>query len=114
MKNLQLIPELLVEDMPRTLQFYHKILEFKSEITFPKKNPVFAKLGRDDTHIMFYERSAFEKEVPGLKKQKMGGSFLIFIRAEDIKSFYEQIQKKVNIIQPFHKTDYGTLEFTIE
>ncbi len=114
MKLIQLIPELLVEDVSKTLQFYHKILKFKSEIIFPQKNPVFAQIGRDSVHIMLYERSEFEKEIAKLKKTKMGGSVIIDIRAEEIKTFYEQIKEKVNIVQPLHKTDYGILEYTIE
>lgn len=85
MKTFQLIPEFLVEDMSQTLQFYHKILGFKSEIIFPKKNPVFAQLGRDNIHIMLYERGEFEKEIPRLEKTKMGGSVLIFIKAKGVK-----------------------------
>lgn len=114
MKTKQLIPELLVEDMPKTFQFYRKILGFKPEITFPEKNPVFVQVGREDIHIIFYKRSDFEKEIPKLKKIQMGGSVLIYIKAEKLESFYRRLKNKVNVVQPLHKTDYGSLEFTIE
>ena len=114
MKAKQLIPELLVEDMSRTLRFYDKILGFKPEIVFPDKNPVFAQIGKDEIHIMLYKRSEFEKEIPKLKKIPMGGSVLIYIKAEKLEKFYFLLKNKINIIQSLHKTDYGSLEFTME
>jgi len=113
MKVLQIILELLVEDMPRTVRFYKDILGFKVEIAFPEKDPVFVQIGKNNSHIMLYDRSEFEKEVPELKKIKMGGSILLYIKAEKIEEFYKRIQKRATIIQKLHKTDYGSLEFTI-
>lgn len=114
MKVLQIIPELLVEDMSKTICFYRNVLGFKPEITFPEKNPLFVQVVRDDIQIMFYLRSEFEKEIPKLKKIKMGGSVLFYIKSENIEVFYKQIQKSVTVIQKLHKTDYGSLEFAIE
>lgn len=114
MKILQLIPELLVEDVSKSLHFYREILKFESQIVFPRKKPIFAQVGRDNIQIMFYKRSEFEKEIPKLKTTKIGGSLLIVIKAKDIKTFFRQIKEKAEIIQPFHKTDYGTFEFMIK
>lgn len=114
MKILQIIPELLVEDMQKTLRFYQEILGFKPEIVYPQANPVFVQIRRDNIRIMLYDRSDFENEIPKLKKVKMGGSVLLYIEAEKIETFYQEIKDRVNIIQPIHKTDYGSLEFTIE
>ena len=80
MKIKQLIPELLVEDMKKTLKFYHDVLGFKSEIVFPEKNPIFAQVGKDNIHIMLYERSDFQNEIPKLKQIKMGGSILLYFK----------------------------------
>lgn len=114
MKAKQLIPELLVEDMPKTLQFYCETLGFKPGVTVPEKNPVFVQIGRDDIHIMLYERKTFEGEIPKLKKTKMGGTVLLYIHSENLKDFYAQIKSKISIIQSLHKTNYGTLEFLME
>ena len=113
MNILQIIPELLVEDMPKTVRFYKDILGFKPEITFPEKDPVFVQVGRDNVHVMLYTRSEFKKEIPRLKKVTMGGTVLLYIKARKIEDFYARINKSVTVIQHLHKTDYGTLEFTI-
>ena len=100
--------------MPETLSFYRNKLEFHTEIKFPEKDPIFAQAGRDGIHIMFYARSDFEKEIPKLKQVKMGGSILLYFKASKINSFYKKIKDLVSIIQPLHKTEYGSLEFTME
>lgn len=109
-----MIPELLVEDMPMSVRFYEDVLGFKTEISFPEKDPIFVQVGRNGVHVMLYARSDFENEIPKLKRVKMGGSTLLYIKAEGIRDFYNEIQKKVTVVQSIHETTYGALEFTIE
>ena len=52
MKTLQITPELLVEDMSKTVHFYENILGFQPQIIFPETNPVFVTVGREDVSIM--------------------------------------------------------------
>lgn len=114
MKIKQLIPELLIEDMQKTLKFYYEVLGFQSEIVFPEKNPIFAQISKDYVHIMLYNRNDFQREIPKLKRVKMGGSILLYFKVEKIKDFYKQIKDKVKIIQTIHETEYDSIEFTIE
>ena len=114
MKALQLIPELLVENMPKTIQFYEDVLGFKTEIAFPEKKPVFVQIVRDNVRIMLYVRSEFENEIPLLKGMNMGGSVLLYIKVDKLEPFYQKIKEKVTIVQTLHKTAYGMLECTIE
>jgi uncharacterized glyoxalase superfamily protein PhnB len=114
MKLTQLIPEFLVEDMPKTMAFYKDILGFETEIVFPEKEPIFAQIGKDGVHIMLYVRNEFEKEISKLKHVSMGGSTLMYIKAEKVEELYQKIKDMVTVIQELHKTAYGNLEFTIE
>lgn len=114
MKIKELILELLVEDMTKSLKFYQDILGFESEIVFPEKNPVFIQVKKDNNRIMLYDRNDFQKEIPKLKRIKMGGSMLLYMKVEKVEEFYQQIKNKAKIIQPLHKTNYSSLEFTIE
>jgi uncharacterized glyoxalase superfamily protein PhnB len=114
MKTLQITPELLVEDMSKTVHFYENILGFQPQIIFPETNPIFVKVGRENVSIMLYSRSEFEKDIPKLKTVLMGGSTLLYITVEKVEMFYQEIKDNVHVIQPMHKTDYGSMEFTIE
>lgn len=75
--------------MAKSLNFYTQVLGFEKEIVFPDRDPIFAQVGRDGIHIMLYARSDFEKEIPKLKKVKMGGSVLLYLKAQKIESFYK-------------------------
>jgi uncharacterized glyoxalase superfamily protein PhnB len=114
MEISQLIPELLVEDITKTINFYHDILGFDNEVMFPESNPVFVRMKKDNTSIMFYARHEFEAEIPKLKQIKMGGSFLLYLKISGIKAFYDQVKNQVTLIQSIQKKDYGPTEFIIE
>ena len=114
MKILTIEPELLVEDMTKTLKFYRELLGFNEEVIFPENSPIFAQVEKDKIRIMLYLRSDFEKEIPKIRDIKMGGSILLYFRVEKISDFYNEMKEKVKIIQMLHKTDYSSLEFTME
>ena len=114
MKTLQITPELLVEDMSKTVHFYENILGFQPQIIFPETNPVFVTVGREDVSIMLYSRSEFEKDIPKFKTVSMGGSTLLCITVDKVEMFYQEIKDNVHVIQSLHTTDYGSIEFTIE
>ncbi len=114
MKILNLEPELLVEDVSKTIEFYSDILGFKTETEFPEGTPIFARLMKDNFAISLFERSSFEEEIPNFKSKEMGGTFEILIKATEVEEFYNSIKNKVDIVQDLHKTDYGTLEFSMK
>jgi len=112
MKNVVL--ELMVDDIQKSVSFYTDILGFEKESEFPENNPTFVSILKKDVHISFFKREEFTKEVPKFKDMRLGGSFVLNIEVEDIQSFYDSIENKATIVKELYKTDYGTLEFTIE
>jgi lactoylglutathione lyase len=111
---MQIIPELLVEDMAKSIAFYQEMLGFDLEVSFPESNPIFAQMKNGDAKLMLYVRKDFEAEIPKLKQLKIGGSFLLYMKVADIEQLYLKIKDKVKIIQPLHRTEYGSQEFSIE
>lgn len=114
MKALNLEPEILVEDMQKTLMFYQDILGFKIELSFPEEKPVFARIKKDNITITLNNREDFEKDIPSFKSMKMGGTSQIFIKATGVEDFFNEIKNRVKIVQEIHNTNYGTIEFIIE
>ena len=108
-----IIPELLVEDLEKTLSFYTKVLGFKTVMSFPEKHPYFALLKQGKVEIMLYHRTQFSEEIPKFTNINMGGSLALFIKIDKIKQYYTKLKNKAEIIQPLHKTDYDTQEFSI-
>ncbi|MFA5996040.1 MAG: VOC family protein [Patescibacteria group bacterium] len=116
MKTFSLSPNLMVEDMPKTIEFYSSILYFKVTMTVPDaKKPVWAMLTNDKVTIMLQQRASFVEEVPDFAKQPIGGSFSLYIHVDDIEKLYKKIQQaKITIIKELHKTFYGAREFSIK
>jgi len=112
MRNVVL--ELMVDNIQRSVSFYTDILGFEKEFEFPDSNPTFVYVAKDEVHISFFKREEFVKEVPKFRDMRLGGSFAFNIEVEDIQSFYDSIKEKVAIVKELYETDYGTLEFTME
>lgn len=109
-----LIPELLVDDLVTTIEWYRSILGFKSITTVPDStSPTFARLKKEKVELMFYHRSEFKREIPSFASARVGGSFVLYLEVEDIETTWDNVKDKAEVVQSLHQTDYGTQEFTI-
>ena len=59
-------------------------------------------------------KDSFIKELPELKGLKTGGTSTLYISVKDVKTLYEKLPKKVEIVKKIHKTFYGSDEFMIK
>ena len=114
MQITKLTPELMVDDMQKTLKFYKELLGFNVTVSVPDEDPFFVILANGDVNIMLYKREQFAEEIPAFKTQSMGGSVALYIGIDNIEEVYKNLSDKVDVIQPLHKTNYGTTEFSFE
>jgi lactoylglutathione lyase len=114
MHATNLTPELLVENIEQTINFYTKVLEFETVMTFPEEEPFFAIIKNSGVTIMLYERKPFGEEIPAFKNSPIGGTVALFIEVSDLDTSYEKIKDQVKIIQTPHETSYGTKEISFE
>ena len=102
-----MIPQFLVTDINRSIEFYTKTLGF--EVSFYYED-FYSAIGRDgySIHLKLANPAIEERE------NKRNNEHLdIIFSIESIKSFYEDIKNKpVQIIQPLRDMPYG-LEFYI-
>ena len=114
-KMKDLTPNIMVENIQNTIEYYQTILGFDIVMTFPvNENPLWALLKKNNISMMFQEKNSFLKEYPHLSDIGMGGSLSLFIGIDNIDGFYNEIYKKVKVIKPPHVTTYGIKEFAIE
>ena len=112
---LSLTPELLVEDIQKTIDWYKTTLDFEVIFSSPDTGiPTFARIKRGSVEIMFYQRVEFAKEISTFSTTHLGGSFVLYLEVTDIMMEWAKIKNLVTIIQPLHKTTYGSQEFTIQ
>ena len=108
----KLTPNLMVEDVARTLAFYRETLGFEVLTTLPEQEPfAFAILQRDGVELMFQSRASLSDNVPALTGVPIGASQTFYIEVTGIRDLYETLRDKVEIVVDFHDTFYGTQEF---
>jgi len=112
---LSLTPELLVEDIQQTVDWYTKILGFEVLFLSPEAGtPTFARIKQESVEIMLFRRTEFSHEIPSFATQSIGGSFVLYLELSDVKALWDRIKDQVQVTQPLHVTDYGSTEFTIQ
>ena len=108
----KLTPNLMVEDVERTLAFYRDVMGFGVMMTLPESAPFdFAIVQRDGLELMFQSRTSLSENVPALAGSPIGASQTFYIEVSGIRDLYEQLREKVEIVVDFHTTFYGTSEF---
>ncbi|MGM0366343.1 MAG: VOC family protein [Actinomycetota bacterium] len=111
----RLIPNLMVEDVNKTVEFYQETLGcFDLVLTDPEKGKFdWAMMNCEDVEIMFQSRETLSEKVPEFKDIKMGGPAIIYIEVEDVEGLYNWLTGKVEIIKELHDTPWGRKEFFI-
>jgi hypothetical protein len=107
---------LIVEDVNETMEFYRDILTcFELVECDPKEGPLdWAMVKCENVQLMFESKSSISKVIPSFKNNKNGGSLVVYIELDDVKSLYQSIKDKVNIIRDPFCTNYGMLEFIVQ
>lgn len=113
MKIESFTPNLKVENIKNTIEFYEEILGFHVVAVLPEKEPIWALLRNGNSTIMFQQSKSFDTE--GFHtEQVMGGSFFFYIKISKLDAFYQNIKDKVKIRKHPHVTSYKMKEFAIE
>jgi lactoylglutathione lyase len=111
----KLTPNIMVEDVNNTIEFYQKLLGFEVLVTVPEEGQcAWAMLKRDAVEMMFQSRTSLGEEIPALHQKEIGGSLTFYIEVEDVEGLYEHLKGSVTIVQDMHKTFYGAQEFAIQ
>jgi uncharacterized glyoxalase superfamily protein PhnB len=108
----KLTPNLMVEDVARTLAFYREVLGFETVMTLPEAAPFdFAIVKRDAVELMFQSRQSLSENVPALAGAVVGASQTFYIEVDGLHDLYETLRDNVEIVVDLHTTFYGTQEF---
>jgi uncharacterized glyoxalase superfamily protein PhnB len=109
-----LAPNLFVRDIRATIEFY-KSLGFNLVMSVPAEaegNLDWAMVSSGNVTFMFQTFQSLGDTLPMISRQD-GGSLLFYIRTQKIRSFFDAIKDKVNVVHGLQKTFYGATEFSI-
>ena len=111
----KLTPNLMADDVARTIRFYKSILNFEVLMSLPVESdePFWALLKSGNVEIMLQSKKAIIDEYPCMNNTSPGGTLTLYINTDNAKALFGRIDKKVKIVKPLHRTCYGTEEFSI-
>lgn len=115
MKLNSLTPNLMVNDVEETIEFYTDILGFTLLMTVPETGKLdWAMVKRNDVVIMFQTKKSLSSELPRLAGEKPGGGLTFYIKVDRITELHEELfNNEVEIISDLESTFYNTIEFSI-
>jgi len=114
----KITPNLIVDEVNATIEFYRTLLKFELTMTVPgndgNKDITWALMKRDDIEIMFQSRKSSVREIPIMEHKEAGGSLTLYIEMDNVADLYESLQGKDVIIEELHSKPYGMREFSMQ
>ena len=112
----ELVPELIVEDVSRSVNFYTTVLGFDLEMQAPETGtPTWAQVAKDSVRFMFQEWNETKHEMPSLAERPKGGITIFVFKLGDkseVRNFADKLSQQ-KVVLPVRETDYGSVEFGI-
>jgi lactoylglutathione lyase len=102
-------PNLLVQDIDRSITFYRDVLGFSIKQTVPDAAPfVFDWLERVGVPVFLNDPKAADHDYPA------GGTATMFFIVTGVDDFYASVAPRAKVIMPLKTQFYGMREFAIE
>ncbi|NDV96787.1 hypothetical protein D0T84_18010 [Dysgonomonas sp. 521] len=117
MKLVDLVPEFIVKDISKSIEFYQNSLNFEVEFAAPDEPPyTWAQLKIGDRRIMMQDHKETQNEISEFPNQ-LSSTALFVLKYDNVdkaKTLYNSLQNKgVQFFSDLKETDYGTVEFGI-
>jgi catechol 2,3-dioxygenase-like lactoylglutathione lyase family enzyme len=99
-------PRFPVADLPRTIDFYRRLLGFRQDIAWPEDNPTFCILQRDQVSLGFFTPDEH-------RPSTTTGNGEFYIEIAGMQALLDAIRNKVTIEWGPEVYWYGRREFAI-
>jgi lactoylglutathione lyase len=113
----KLTPNLIVDNIDRSLQFYEQVLGLTRGFVVPEQPPfVFASVNGGSIEVFLNDRAAVIKDHPE-HVNRLGVTMAnqLFIEvASGIDSWWDELKSRVKVVMPLVTQWYGMKEFAIE
>jgi len=115
MKLNSLTPNLMVNDVEETVEYYTDVLGFTLLMTVPETGKLdWAMVKRNDVVLMFQTKKSLTSGIPRMAGEKPGGGLTFFIKVDRITEIHEELfNNEVEIISDLESTFYNTIEFSV-
>ena len=119
----KLTPNLMVEDVRATVDFYGDILGFDLVMAVPESQDgiltelsgtetiVYALVRNGSSELMFQSQKSMGEDIPVLAGKSVGASVSLYLETNGINEICDRIRPKVQIVKDLFTTWYGMKEF---
>ena len=112
MQLKKLTPNIMVEDVNQTVEWYRTVLGFAVAATVPDEGTLsWAMLTHGEVALMFQSRASLTEEYPVFQDRKIGGALTFYVDVEDVQGWYDRVEGPATIVTRMHDTFYGSREF---
>lgn len=118
MKIKQIIPELIVDDIERMVEFFVNKFDFEVEATDSEEGHyTWVQIVNGDSRIMMQETEVTKLEIPELKI-RITGTDLLMLKLENVeavRTIYERFgNESESVYMKIRVTEYGSCEFGVK
>ncbi len=125
MKFNKLTPNLMVEDVAQTLDYYLEVLGFEFVMSVPQGSQQvkmtfetsetldYGMVKHGTVELMFQARHSLAEELPLFDEMNVGGSFTCYVELEGLDEYFGKIKDKVDVVSGPANKFYGMREFCI-
>ncbi len=111
-----IIPELFVEDVKRSMDFYSRVLGLhpNNEISESDK-PLYAELGNGSARLMLVAKDLLKAQALSLPQSILAGASVLMVPlgSPDIaRAAYSNLENEIDILIPLREVGGGTVEFS--
>lgn len=109
-----LTPNLMVEDVESTVEWYERVFNAELVATLPPETEDYwwAQVMVDGNAFMLQRRENSEKKLPKLEGASLGGSVAFYIDIDDAQDMHDRLESAdVENTQDLHETEYGWPQF---
>jgi len=118
MKFTDIVPNLIVSDVQRSMAFYRDVLGFDLVATVPDAPPfAFAWLRRDAAAVFLNSRESIE--LADLASRPVGGTATLYVTLEaegaenGVDALFQQLDGRAPVVMPLTTQFYGMREFAV-
>lgn len=110
-----LAPNLIVEDVNRSVDFYTQELGFTMVASVPESGTYnWAMVVSGGATIMFQTHKSIKEDVPELNIRTGAAAATFYIKVKGLDDLFNTVKKSVRIALPMRTTFYGAREFAIQ
>lgn len=108
-------PDLMVEDLAETVEWYERVFDAEVVASLPAaadEEHYWVQIVIEGTPLMLQERGSLEEKLPVMEGADIGGSVALYFDVADTRTLYESLQDAgVEIVSEPTETDFGWRQF---